>query len=157
MKNLITSILMLVSILGFSQQKFDLLLDEKNAVTFNDANGLERACQIYFFEKIDSNSFVLFNDYLRFEFTQDSISYGKAENIYGKCKMSFQGIDDGTFNCTLNKSDQHWYILKFIQDNGGMHYYFFYRRWEFLEKYWPSNSREIRPISSVPSTVGNSN
>jgi len=148
---------MLVSILGFSQQKFDLLLDQYNATRFNDVNGLERACQIYSFEKVNSDSFILYNDYLRFEFTQDSINYKRAENIYGKCKVFFQDSHDGTFNCTLNKLDQHWYIIKFIQDEKVLHYYYFYRRWEFLEKYWPSNSREIRPISSVPPTVGESN
>jgi hypothetical protein len=157
MKNLITSILILISVLGFSQEKYDLLLDKDRAVTFNQSNSLERACQIYNYEQVDSVSFVIYNDYLRFEFKIDSISLTETENIIGSCKVSFGGFDDGTYKATVNKMDRHWYIIKFIQSEEICHYYYFYRRWDFLEPYWPEHERVIIDVSIVPPTVSDSN
>ena len=157
MKNLITSILILVSVLGFSQEKYDLFLDKDRASTFNQPNSLERACQIYNYEQVDSVSFLIYNDYLRFEFKIDSISLTETENIKGNCKVSFCGSDDGTYKTTLNKMDRYWYIIKFIQSEEIYHYYYFYRRWDFLEPYWPEHERVIIDASVVPTTVSDSN
>ena len=123
MKYILLAMAMLTSISVFSQDRYDLfIIEDKSSRGFTENHNLDRINQIYYLDS-ESNCLILYNHYLRFDIGQDSV------------KVSFLGVDEGTYKVEVYKTDNQWYILEFIV-NGRPVYYYFYRRYDFLDKVW---------------------
>lgn len=123
MRYILLVIAMLTSIPVLSQDKYDLfLIEDKSSRGFTENHNLDRINHIYYLKK-DSNEITLYNDYLRFEILDDSVS------IY------WLNDSEGIYKSKLTKTDNQWYILEFIINDSPV-YYYFYRRYDFLEKAW---------------------
>lgn len=114
---------MLIGIQLFSQDRYDLfLIKNKRSRGFTDDNSLLRINQIYFVKE-DSNATTIYNDYLRFDIVNDFVS------VY------WMGEEEGVYVCEIYKSKGQYYILKFVVRETPV-YYFFYRRYDFLDDVW---------------------
>ena len=123
MKYILLAMAMLTSISVFSQEKYDLfIIEDKLSRGFTENHNLDRIKQIYYLDS-DSNCLIFYNHYLRFDISQDSV------------KVSFLGVDEGTYKNKVFKTDSQWYILEFIVNERPV-YYYFYRRYDFLDKVW---------------------
>jgi hypothetical protein len=114
---------MLIGTQLFSQDRYDLfLIKNKTSGGFTDDNSLLRINQIYFIKE-DSNEITIYNHYLRFEIVNDFVS------VY------WTNEEEGVYVCEIYKLKDQYYILKFFV--GETHvYYFFYRRYDFLDAVW---------------------
>jgi hypothetical protein len=114
---------MLIGTQLFSQDRYDLfLIKNKTSGGFTDDNSLLRINQIYFIKE-DSNAITIYNHYLRFEIVNDFMS------VY------WTNEEEGVYVCEIYKLKGQYYILKFFVGETPV-YYFFYRRYDFLDAVW---------------------
>jgi hypothetical protein len=127
MRTLLITLAIFVSSFIQAQDRYDLFIRHGKGIRFTEPNDLSRLNQIYYVDSDDS-CLVIYNHYLRFE------------TINNKTKVSFLGLDDGTFNTQITKLDGFWYILRF-EVNDKFVYYYFYRRFDFLENIWTNQTQ----------------
>jgi len=73
---------------------------------------------------VDKNGLCFYNHYLKFEIVNKTFNAKWFDD------------DEGTYDCELvSKVDGQFYIVRFIVNDKPI-YYYFYRRYDFLDKVW---------------------
>jgi hypothetical protein len=129
MKYILLAIAMLINISVFSQDKYNLfILGNRTFTGFTGDNSLKGVEQIYYLEKdsswiVGETSMIFCNEYLTFAVDRDYVTIHWFEDY------------EGTYKCEVFRVKNQYYVIKFIVDDKPVYYYFF-RRYEFLEKIW---------------------
>ena len=115
---------MLTGISVFSQERYNLfLIGDRRFQGFTGDNSLDRVGQIYYLD-VDKNGLCFYNHYLKFEIVNKTFNAKWFDD------------DEGTYDCELvSKVDGQFYIVRFIVNDKPI-YYYFYRRYDFLDKVW---------------------
>ena len=124
MKYILLAFAMLTGISVFSQERYNLfLIGNKSFTGFTGDNSLNLVEQIYYLEE-DGDDFCFHNNYLKFDLRNDLLN------------VKWFDEDEGTYECDIvSKVRGQFYIMKFIVNDKPV-YYYFYRRYEFLDKIW---------------------
>ena len=124
MKYILLALAMLTSISVFSQERYNLfLLKGRSFQEFTGDNTLNRVDQVYYLD-VDQNGLCFYNHYLKFEIKNKTLN------------AKWLDEDEGTYECEIiSKVNGQFYILKFIVNEKPI-YYYFYRRFDFLDKVW---------------------
>ncbi len=129
MKYILLTLVMLINISVLSQDKYNLfILGNRTFTGFTGDNALKGVDQIYYLEKdnnlVEVNSEIVFcNEYLRFDVDSGYVTVHWFEEY------------EGTYKCDIFRLKDQYYIIKFIA-GGKTIYYYFFRRYEFLDKIW---------------------
>lgn len=124
MKYILLAFAMLTGISVFSQERYNLfLIGDRGFQGFTGDNSLDRVGQIYYLD-VDKNGLCFYNHYLKFEIVNKTFNAKWFDD------------DEGTYDCELvSKVDGQFYIVRFIVNDKPI-YYYFYRRYDFLDKVW---------------------
>jgi hypothetical protein len=120
---------MLINISVFSQDKYNLfILGNRTLTGFTGDNSLKGVEQVYYLEKdsswiVGETSMVFCNEYLTFAVDSGYVTVHWFEE------------NEGTYKCDVFRVKNQYYIIKFIVNETPVYYYFF-RRYPFLEKIW---------------------
>ncbi len=129
MKYILLALAMLINISVLSQDKYNLFILKNRSFTgFTGDNTLNGVDQIYYLEKdsswiVGETSIIFCNEYLTFNVDSGYVTIHWFEDY------------EGTYKCDVFRSKNQYYIIKFIVEDKPVYYYFF-RRYEFLEKIW---------------------
>ncbi len=124
MKYILLAFAMLIGISVFSQERYNLfLIGDRRFQGFTGDNSLDRVGQLYYLD-VDKNGLCFYNHYLKFEIVNKTFNAKWFDD------------DEGTYDCELvSKVDGQFYIVRFIVNDKPI-YYYFYRRYDFLDKVW---------------------
>jgi hypothetical protein len=129
MKYILLALAMLINISVFSQDKYNLfILGNRTFTGFTGDNSLKGVDQIYYLEKdsswiVGETSMVFCNEYLTFSVDSGHVTVHWFEE------------NEGTYKCDVFRVKNQYYVIKFIVNDEPIYYYFF-RRYAFLEKIW---------------------
>ena len=129
MKYILLALAMLINISVFSQDKYNLfILGNRTFTGFTGDHSLKGVDQIYYLEKDSSRivgeiSMVICNEYLRFDVDSGYVTIHWFEDY------------EGTYKCDVSRVKDQYYIIEFIVNDKPVYYYFF-RRYAFLDKIW---------------------